>query len=374
MPRAWVSLDEGDNDPSHFWSYALTALDQLHVGLNEQALTLLQSQQPPSIQSILATQINVLLTINRDFVLVLDDYHVIATQSIHHDLAFLLEHMPPQMHIILLSRSYPPFSLPRLRSHGQILEVHTDDLRFTTQEVFEFIKEVAGLNILMEDIATLELQTEGWATGLQLAAMSLQEHKPTCTSRFPSSLVNYHHYIFDYLADEVFLCQPEHIQTFLLQTSILDRLNGSLCDAVTENSNSQLLLKQMKQTGVFLVSLDEDDQQYRYHHLFAEFLRSRLKEQVCQDTSETTLALLHHRASVWYQQHGQMVEAIAHTLASENFNGVENRTEQATQGQIESSVLPSMQKQQQKRPHSLLNSLSEREFEVLQHLAEGMSN
>ncbi|MHB8596880.1 MAG: helix-turn-helix transcriptional regulator [Ktedonobacteraceae bacterium] len=374
MPRAWVSLDEGDYDPARFWSYILMALDQIHAGMSEQALTLLHSPQPPSIETILTTQINVLLTIQRDFVLVLDDYHVIATQSIHHDLAFLLEHMPPQMHIILLSRSYPPFSLSRLRTHRQVVELHATDLHFTTQEVAKFIKEAVRLNISMEDIATLEMQTEGWAAGLQLAALSLQERKPTRISQVPSSLVHYHNYIFDYLADEVFLRQPEHIQTFLLQTSILDRLNGSLCDAVTGNSNSQLLLKQMKQAGVFLVSLDEDDQQYRYHHLFAEFLRSRLKEKVCQDTDETSLAILHHRASVWYQQHGQMAEAIAHTLASEKFNHAEGRTEQALQGQNESSILPSMQKQQQKRPHSLLDSLSTREFEVLQCLIEGMPN
>jgi len=318
------------------------------------------------------------MVIPRRFVLVLDDYHLITTHSILSDLAFLLEHMPPQMHIILLSRGYPPFSLSRMRTHGQIGELDTTDLRFTAQEVAEFVKEVMSIDIPIEEITTLEIHTEGWAAGLRLAGLSFAKHKLARIGTFISAFTNYHHYIFDYLADEVFLHRPEYIQTFLLQTSILDRLHGSLCDAVTGNSYSHLLLKQLKQAGVFLISLDEDDQWYRYHYLFTEFLRSRITELTYQNTGEISLATLHNRASIWYQQHGMRTEAIAHALASDESAHASSRFEsehlEAMQDQDTYSSSQLKLESQHETVPSLLDSLSTREFEVLQCLAEGMSN
>jgi LuxR family transcriptional regulator, maltose regulon positive regulatory protein len=319
-PLAWLSLDTDDNDLIRFWSYVCTALEQLYPGVGEQALALLHSPHPPIIEFVLTTLINALASISTHFTFVLDDYHVITTSRIHHTLAFLLEHMPSEMHITVTSRTDAPFPLARLRAHGQIIEIHAGDLRFTPLEIAVFLWQVMKVDLTTEEIATIEARTEGWITGLQMLALSTKGREPVNIAQLLSIFKGNQRSIFDYLAHEVLLQQPAYIQHFLLETCILDRLSGSLCDAVTGGTTSQMLLVQLEQLNLFLLPLDKEQQWYRYHHLFAEFLRSRMKAQQRQDTTEGTLTVLHSRASFWYERHYMLTEAVAHALASEDFD------------------------------------------------------
>ena len=234
-PAAWLSLDEGDNDPTRFLTYLVAALQTIAANIGEGVLGVLQSPQPPPTESILTALLNEITTIPDNFVLVLDDYHVIDAKPVDHALTFLLEHLPPQMHLVIATREDPQLPLARLRARGQLTELRAADLRFTPSEAAEFLNQVMGLNLSAEDIAALETRTEGWIAGLQLAAISMQGHQDATS--FIKSFTGSHHFVLDYLVEEVLQQQPESVQTFLLRTSILDRLCGPLCDAVLLDSS-----------------------------------------------------------------------------------------------------------------------------------------
>ena len=230
-PVAWLSLDEGDSDPTRFLTYLVAALQTIAPKIGEGVLGVLQSPQPPPTESILTALLNEITTIPDNFVLVLDDYHVIDAKPVDNALTFLLEHLPPQMHLVIATREDPQLPLARLRARGQLTELRAADLRFTPAEAAEFLNQVMGLNLSAEDIAALETRTEGWIAGLQLAALSMQGHQDV--PGFIRAFAGDNRYIVDYLVEEVLQRQPERVRSFLLQTSILDRLSGSLCDAVT---------------------------------------------------------------------------------------------------------------------------------------------
>lgn len=319
MPVAWISLDEGDNDPVRFGTYVCAALEQLQAGVGQRTLPLLHSPQPPSMETIMTTLINEITAIADHFVLVLDDYHVITAPSIHQTLTFLLDHLPEQMHVVLATRIDPPLPLSRLRVRAHKLALRAADLRFTPEEAAAFLREVMGLELSAADIATLEARTEGWIAGLQLAALSLQGRSPAGIAAFLSAFAGSHRFVLDYLAEEVLQRQSERTQTFLLQTSILDQLCGSLCDAVTQSKNGQDMLEQLEQRNLFLIPLDDERHWYRYHHLFAEFLRSRLKAEQLHGTLGEPVEALHERASIWYECNHFLDRAIDHALAAHDF-------------------------------------------------------
>lgn len=311
QPVAWVSLDEDDNDPIRFWTYVLTACQTAQAHVADDALAQLHTLQPPPAEAILEIFINDMAGLSQDIVLVLDDYHAIVTQAIHAALLFLLDHLPDHLHLVLATRVDPPLPLARFRARDQIIELRTADLRFTIDETAVFFKEAMGLPLSPKEVAALEARTEGWIAGLQLAALSLQgyDNIPAFIERLTGS----HHYILDYLTEEVLQRQPESLQTFLLETSVLDRLSGPLCDAVTGRSDSQHYLLDLERANLFIVPLDDVRTWYRYHHLFSDLLRGRLRELYPDRVPE-----LHRRASAWYEENGLMAEAINHALAAQD--------------------------------------------------------
>jgi LuxR family maltose regulon positive regulatory protein len=327
-PIAWVSLDEGDNDLLHFLSYVVGALQTVHAELGEAVLAAFQSPQAPPVESLLTALINEIAEVPDPFVLVLDDYHAITAPPIHQIVAFLLEHTPPQVHLVIASRSDPPLPLSRLRGRNQLSELREADLRFTTEEAATFLNQVMELSLSAENIAALDARTEGWITGLQMAALSMQELDDV--SGFIAAFGGSHRYILDYLVEEVLQRQPEEIQAFLLHTSILERLCGPLCDAVAEigdwrletdqeqspvsSRRSQDILEYLESSNLFIIPLDDKRRWYRYHHLFADLLRVRLTQ-----AHPERLPELHRRASKWYEQNGLEPEAIDHALAAEDF-------------------------------------------------------
>jgi LuxR family maltose regulon positive regulatory protein len=318
VPAAWLSLDEADNDPVRFLTYYVAALQTIDVQLTpaskigEEVLGMLQSPQPPPTETILTTLLNEIAALPARIVLILDDYHLIEAQPIHDALIFLLEHLPPQMHLVIATREDPPLSLARLRARGQLIELRAADLRFTTAETAEFLNQMMGLNLSTEDIATLETRTEGWIAGLQLAAISMRGHEDI--TNFVRSFTGSHRFVLDYLIEEVVEQQSESVQTFLLQTAVLDRLTGSLCDALTGQDNGQATLEMLEHANLFVVPLDEERRWYRYHHLFADLLRQRQRHK-----QTDWVPTLHQRASEWYKNHGFVDQAIEHALRGEDF-------------------------------------------------------
>ena len=309
---AWVSLDAGDNDPALFWAYVIAALQRLWSGIGANALSLLHSSQPLPIESVVTTLINELAMLEDDVTLVLDDFHVIEARPVQGGIAFLLEHLPPRLHLVIATREDPQLPLARLRARDQISELRAADLRFAASEAAEFLTEVMGLDLSAADIAALEDRTEGWIAGLQLAALSMRRRDDI--PGFVRAFAGNHRFILDYLVDEVLQRQPEPIRRFLLQTSILDRLHGPLCDAVTDQDNGAARLEALERGNFFIVPLDDKRQWYRYHHLFADVLRAYLlAEQPDQ------LPTLHRRASAWYERNGSAADAIRHALAGEDF-------------------------------------------------------
>ncbi len=332
-PVAWLSLDEGDNDPTSFLTYLVAALQTLALSkvegisanIGKGVLAILQSPQPPPIESILTTLLNEITTIPDNFVLVLDDYHVLDAKPVDKALTFLLEHLPPQIHLIIATREDPPLPLARLRARGQLTELRAADLRFTPTEAADFLNQMMGLNLSEEDIAALEARTEGWIAGLQLAAISMHGHASRDTTSFIKSFTGSHHYVLDYLVEEVLQQQSESIQTFLLRTSILDRLCGPLCDAVLDSPTAsgqetagQETLEYLEHANLFIVPLDNERRWYRYHHLFGELLCKRLGQSLVP--GET--AGLHIQASKWYEQNGFPSDAIHHAFAVKDFERV----------------------------------------------------
>ncbi len=312
---AWLSLDEGDNDPTRFWLYAIAALQSWSAGLDESTLARLHVSQSLPLESILTQLLNELAAWPGHFFLVLDDYHLIQTPTIHHALTFWLDHLPPQMHLVLTSRSDPPLPLARLRARDQLIEIRADDLRFTPTEAAAFLQQVMGLSLSGDEAVTLGERTEGWVVGLQMAALSLQGR--TDITHFINSFTGSHRYIVDYLMDEVLQQQPKNIEEFLLKTSILNHLSSSLCDAVIgqeEENPSSFILEKLERANLFLIPLDDERRWYRYHHLFAEALSHRL-----QNLHPEQLSSLHQRASVWHEQHGLIAEAIHHALSTPDF-------------------------------------------------------
>ena len=311
-PVAWLSLDEGDNDPSRFLSYIVAALQTIKAEIGAGLLGALQSPQPPPPESILTALLNEITTIPDNFILILDDYHVIDSKPVDEALTFLLEHLPPRMHLVIATREDPPIPLARLRVRGQLTELRAADLRFTPSEAAEFLNQVMGLNLSAEDVAMLETRAEGWIAGLQLAALSMQGSKDV--SGFIREFAGDHRYIVDYLVEEVLQSQPEPVRSFLLQTAILDRLNGPLCDAVTTLEGGSARLEALMRGNFFVIPLDDKRNWYRYHHLFADVLRMHLKAE-----QPDRVSALHRRASEWYEHNGSTDNAIRHALAAEDF-------------------------------------------------------
>ncbi len=312
---AWLSLDEGDNDPARFLTYFVTALNEaegIESGIGMAALGMLQSPQPPSAETVLTSLLNEITAVPDRLIFILDDYHRIESSSIDDSLTYLLEHLPPQMHLVIATREDPHLPLARLRARGQLTEVRAIDLRFSSSEAAEFLKQVMGLDLSAEDITALESRTEGWIAGLQLAAISLQGRQDSAS--LIKSFTGSHRFVLDYLIEEVLEKQSESVQTFLLQTTILDQLTGTLCDALTDHNNGQATLGMLERSNLFIVPLDNDRRWYRYHHLFADLLRQRLLE-----NQPERVPTLHRRASKWYEQNGFVDEAIEHALRGEQF-------------------------------------------------------
>ena len=320
-PTAWVSLDEGDSDPSRFLSYLVAALRTIAPNIGEGILGALQSPQPPR-ESILTALLNEINIIPDDFVFVLDDYHVIDARAVDDSLAFLMERLPPQMHLIIATREDPQLPLARLRGRGQLGELRASDLRFTSSEAAEFLNEAMGLELSSGEVAALEERTEGWIAGLQLAALSMRGREDV--SGFIGAFAGDNRYIVDYLVEEVLQRQPERIRSFLLQTSILDRLSGPLCDAVTEQEDGRGMLEALERGNFFVVPLDDKRHWYRYHHLFADVLHAHLMAE-----RPDLVPTLHRRASEWYEHNGSAADAIRHALAAEDFGRAADLIERA---------------------------------------------
>ncbi len=317
---AWFSLDETDNDPTTFVTYFVAALQQIDPSLGQKVQSVLRSPQPPPLDFLMANLINDIATandvavVNIEFVFVLDDYHIIENNAIHDALTFLLDRLPPQMHLVITSRADPPLPLSRLRVRGQMVEIRADDLRFNAEEATALLNEMIGLRLSAENVIALENRTEGWIAGLQLAALSLQGQHTAGADSFISAFTGDDRYIVDYLVEEVLYQQSQEIQTFLIQTSILDHMSGSLCDAVTGRADSQAILETLEQRNLFIVPLDNKRLWYRYHHLFADLLRYRLYQTQPEQVPE-----FHRRASRWCEQQGGIDHAISHALAAEDF-------------------------------------------------------
>jgi len=343
FPLAWLSLDEGDNDTACFLTYLIAALAALKPGVGDVTLALLQMPQPPPPQAIFSSLIQALSEIDGPFAAVLDDYHVITARPIHEAVGFLLDHLPPQMRLVVLTRADPPLPLARLRAHDQLTEIRAADLRFTTDETAAFLNRMMGLALTPEQVAALEQRTEGWIAGLQLAALSAQGRSDL--HNFVAAFAGSHRYIVDYLTEEVLNRQPEALRDFLLRTSILDRLCGELCDAVmgiSESTNQRItqqreaslwdesrstpfadslirhshaILDHLDRANLFVIPLDDERRWYRYHPLFADMLSSRLRQ-----IEPERLPDLHRRAGEWCEQHGLVDAAIQHALAAQDWS------------------------------------------------------
>jgi len=323
MRVAWLSLDREDDDPARFLVYLVAALQTLEPRLAEGLLPALRSPEPPPVESLLAVLVNdaaALLGQGRSL-LILDDYHAIQDPAIHGILSFLLDHLPPAVGLVVAGRADPPIPLSRLRGQGQLVELRDGDLRFTAGEAAAFLNEVMGLALSAADVAALEARTEGWITGLQLAALSLRGREPERIPAFLQEFAGSHRFVLDYLLEEVLQQQPPGIQAFLLQTSILERLCGALCEAVVGGrglvdwESGQAVLEYLEANHLFILSLDEERCWYRYHRLFADLLRVRLPR-LGPTLGLPSPAELHRRASAWYETEGLTGEAIAHALAA----------------------------------------------------------
>jgi LuxR family maltose regulon positive regulatory protein len=333
-PIAWLSLDENDNDPLRFLTYLVAALQTLAPNLGQGVLTLLQSPQPPPLETTLTALLNELATLPDPVVLILDDYHLIEDKAVDQALTFLIEHLPPSIHLVITTREDPQLPLARLRARGALNEVRAADLRFTPAEATAFLNQMMGLTLATEQITALGARTEGWIAGLQLAALSMRGREDI--PGFIQAFTGDNRYIGDYLVEEVLQRQPAPVRTFLLQTAILDRLCGPLCDAVTQQTDGSGLLALLERANLFVVPLDDKREWYRYHHLFADVLQVRLlKEQ------PNLLPTLHQRASAWYDQHDLPADAIRHALAAKDFvsaAGLIERAWPAMDGRFQSAT------------------------------------
>ena len=319
---AWLSLDRADNDPASFWTYVIAALRTAAPEVGESALALLQAPRPPPIETVLTVLLNDLRATAGDIVLVLDDYHVIDARDVQDAMAFLLDHLPAGLHVVIASRADPALPLARWRARGELAEIRAAGLRFTPDEAAAYLNEMMGLALTARDVATLEGRTEGWIAALQLAALSMQGRDDV--AGFIAGFAGDDRYVVDYLAEEVLQRQPDRVQAFLLQTSILGRLSGPLCDAVTGQGGGKAMLEALDRGNLFLVPLDDRRRWYRYHQLFADVLQARLLDEQPGQVPD-----LHRRASAWYQQNGEPSVAIGHALAGEDFGRAADLVERA---------------------------------------------
>jgi LuxR family maltose regulon positive regulatory protein len=309
---AWLSLDRGDNDPASFWACVIAALRTAASGVGESALALLQAPQRPPIVTVLTVLLNDLGAVAAGIVLVLDDYHVIDAPEVQDGMAFLLDHLPPQLHVVIAGRADPALPLAGLRARGELAEIRAADLRFSPDEAAAYLNGIMGLQLTARDVAALEARTEGWIAALQLAALSMQGREDV--GGFIAGFAGDDRYVVDYLAEEVLQRQPDGVQAFLLQTCILGRLSGPLCDAVTGQGGGKAMLEALDRGNLFLIPLDDRRRWYRYHQLFADVLRARLL-----DEQPGQVPGLHRRASAWYEQNGEPSEAVRHALAAGDF-------------------------------------------------------
>ncbi len=315
---AWLSLDEGDNDLARFFTYFIAALQQVDPHIGQALLPTLQTSTLPPTETLLVMLVNDIVSAAQPLLLVLDDYHVIKNQAIHHALDFLLDHLPPAMHLVISGRADPPLHLSRLRVRREITELRADDLRFTPDEAAQFFNDLFDLDLSPADIAALDARTEGWIASLQLLALAMQSPSShTNKQAFVDAFSGSHRYVIDYLVEEVMAHQPGEIRQFLQQTAILERFCAPLCDATLQISNSRQILARLEAANLFLVPLDDERRWYRYHHLFADFLRQRL-----QSEAGDQIAGLHRRAARWFESENLAGEAVQHWLAVEDYEAV----------------------------------------------------
>ena len=321
-PVSWLSLDEGDCDLNHFLTYLVAALRKLSPDVGNGLLAALNSPQPLPIELTLIGLINELSALPQPSLLVLDDYHTLDSVAVDQALSFLVEHLPPQLHLVITTREDPPLPLARLRARSQLSELRLADLRFTAPETTHFLNQVMGLQLTAAEIEALAGRTEGWIAGLQLAALSLQRQSDSAT--FIQSFSGSHHFVLDYLVSEVLEGQPADVQRFLLHTAILERLCGPLCDALLPELDGagQATLEALAAANLFIVPLDNDRHWYRYHHLFADLLRQRLGQKAA-----TLPAELHRRASRWHEENGLEIEAFRHAAAADDIARAERLIE-----------------------------------------------
>ncbi|MCP4415993.1 MAG: helix-turn-helix transcriptional regulator [Chloroflexi bacterium] len=315
----WLSLDKNDNDSVRFLTYFVHALRGADASLGESALLTLQSTRTPDFEVLLTAVLNEIAQLTQPIILVLDDFHVINEEKVHEIVQFVLQNQPPPLHLIITSRTEPPWPLARWRARGDMVELRGGDLRFTLEETTLFLNNVMGFDLPLPQIKELDERIEGWVAGLQMAALSIQGRDPKAIPEFIHSFTGSHHYILDYLTEEVMQRQPESVQNFLLLTSILDRLNGSLCDVVLEDDihPSSLILHNLEQANLFIIPLDNERRWYRYHHLFADLLRSRLTA-----IHPELVPILHQRASEWYEAAGFSEETIFHAFKAEDYERI----------------------------------------------------
>jgi LuxR family maltose regulon positive regulatory protein len=350
-PVAWVSLDERDDDPARFWSYVIQALQTVQADTGAVALAALQgshnqrlSTAPPPqsyvgwIEALLTGLINELAGCPDPLVLVLDDLHLITQRRVHDALVFLVGGLPPQVHLVLSTRTDPPWPLARLRARGEITELRARELRFTLDEASAFLNDANALQLTAENVAALDARTEGWIAGLQMAALSMRQRRdPTA---FIDRLGGTHRFILDYLVEEVLDRQSPAIQDFLLETSILDRMTAPLCNAVIDGTDSQAMLTQLDRANLFLVPLDDERRWYRYHRLFADLLRSRLEQRQPDQVPD-----LHRQASGWYERSGLISEAICHALGAGDVERVVHLVERNVLAMVEHGELRALERQ-----------------------------
>jgi LuxR family maltose regulon positive regulatory protein len=355
---AWLSLEPGDNDPLRFWAYVLTALDKSSPGVATQALSALRAEPAPPFEAALAPLINALAAQTAPIVLILDDYQAIGDPQVHASLVFLLEHLPPQLHLILLTRTDPPLKLARLRARDQLLEIRTRQLRCTAEEAAAFLAQVMKLSLPDEILQAVVARTEGWLVGLQLIGLSLRRHADP--GAMLTGLGGSRHFILDYLTDEVLRQQPPPLQEFLRHTSILGRMCASLCEAVVARPVSQEMLEELAAANLFVAPLDEERRWYRYHSLFADALHYRLEQE-----ERDLIPTLHRRASQWYRQQGNTEEAQEHAALAQAWD-------QAADNVESDAILHASRRG--RSPQPLPDPLTHREMEVLLWLARGASN
>jgi len=315
-PTAWVSLDSGDNDPALFLTYLISALRTIQENFAEDIFSTMQSTQAESFEETLINLINAMAEITEDSSIILDDFHTITDQHTNELVTFLIENLPPQIHLVIASRMDPPWPLARYRARNQLFEIRGQDLRFGNEEVAEFLNRTMGLALSAEDVQALEARTEGWIAGLQLAALSMKGRSDV--GSFVKAFTGSHIYVAEYLIEEILQQQPEEVQTFLLKTSLLEHLSASLCETVSGCEDGRAILQNLHRSNIFVIPLDHEGEWFRYHHLFADLLRSRLPQALPTEA----ITQLHQRASIWYERNGFTYEAVDQAFSAEDYERV----------------------------------------------------